>query len=702
MRRISLKTVRYRSILLAIGVLVALCMAIFAVSLIKSQDLHDVETSRVLGELAQEMEDRLDFFDAFLRFSSLKYMDDPAMDSVKVMDLILCSSEGQVLEVFKGNVRPGLVFPPDLLSGRWEVSSFLAQPAAPQLIKSVMRDGNWLVAGFDNRSFLSSPFSKFHDRGNLILINDDGTVMASWGDREISTAGGLFPLSLIAERLQNGVWGGKRIGIHSVEVKEGLFLALVCPRDMIAVESARKAFLWSSLFFCLIAPLIGLFWMVLYRITENLEGSIRRITALAEDISITDNPVESIPRIFSAVQAFKEDRAPFEEHGKLLGAFEKMLGVISDQGENLTALYQEAIAMEAQVRESNDDLNLASDRLDSLMNLSRDIGGSSSLDGTIGSIVTNLERTFACSFVGVIAIEDEVPFLWGSSGESPFALDESSLMEMMATFVDSEDDMIQPLDDLVKYTIPVRFMDRLVGLVVLIQEERGRNGGSIVEVLKRFVLPLGGLFQAHSMVREVRKSFHYLATRMQSLTESYHEETGSHLLRVGEYSAFIAQMMGMPEDYVEDIRIYSQLHDIGKLKISHEILTKPGSLSPEEFDEIRKHTLYGVDILGDSEWLEMARQIAVTHHEKWDGSGYPKGLQGESIPVDGRIVAIADIYDALRDARGYKPAFSHSKACEIILEGDGRVQPEHFDPKVLSIFREYHRIFEETYDKIKE
>ncbi len=701
--RTSLKSIRDGSVLLALVVLMMLCLAIFMVSLHRSKDLHDKRTDRALGELAQEMEDRLSFTDAFLRFSSLEFMGDPAMGSVKVRDLALCSPEGKVLEVFKGNINAGLVLPKGLLLGGWKVSSFLTQPASPRLVKSVMRDGNWLVAGFDSQIFLASPFSKFQEGENLVLVNMDGTVMASWGDDRIAPEGSFFPVHLMGERRIDGVWGGQRIGVHSVQIREGLALMLLCPSDMIAFQSAEKALLWSSLFFCLMAPLIGLFWVVLYRITGSLDRSVQTVTDLAENISIESNPVESIPRLFSAIEAFKQERAPFQEQGRLLGAFEKMLEVISDQGENLTALYQEAIAMEAQVRESNDELKMVSDRLDSLMNLSRDVGGSSSLDGTIGAIVSNLEVTFSCSFVAVIAMEEDLPFVWGSSGEPPFSLDQRSLMDIVAPFVDREDEIVQPLGPhMVRFIVPVRFMGRLVGVVVLVQDEKVKNGGSILEVLRRFVLPLGGLFQAHSMVREVRRSFHYLATRMQGLTESYHEETGSHLMRVGEYSAFIAQTMGMPDEYVEDIRIYSQLHDIGKLRIPYRILAKPGSLTTDEFAEIRNHTLYAVDILGDSEWLEMARQIAMTHHEKWDGSGYPRGLVGDDIPISGRIVAIADIYDALRDARGYKPAFSHDEACHIILEGDGRVQPEHFDPRLLNIFRENHRVFEAIYDKIKE
>jgi putative two-component system response regulator len=133
----------------------------------------------------------------------------------------------------------------------------------------------------------------------------------------------------------------------------------------------------------------------------------------------------------------------------------------------------------------------------------------------------------------------------------------------------------------------------------------------------------------------------------------------------------------------------SQLHDVGKIAISDRILQKPGRLDPEEFDEMKKHAAFGAQIIerieastSASDFLKYAKIFAGTHHEKWDGSGYPNGLAGEDIPLQGRIMALADVYDALVSERPYKKAFSHTTAVKIIQDGQG----SQFDPALTDIF----------------
>ncbi len=181
------------------------------------------------------------------------------------------------------------------------------------------------------------------------------------------------------------------------------------------------------------------------------------------------------------------------------------------------------------------------------------------------------------------------------------------------------------------------------------------------------------------------------------LAESRDPDTGVHLERMREYCRVLARQLAKSEvyagemkgDYVELIYLTSPLHDIGKVGIPDAVLLKPGKLTADEFEVMKTHAEIGARTLGvlvdaspDAAYLRMARDIAWSHHEKYDGSGYPRGLAGAQIPLCGRIVAVADVYDALTTRRVYKPAFSHETARDIILAGSG----PHFDPDIVQAF----------------
>lgn len=204
-----------------------------------------------------------------------------------------------------------------------------------------------------------------------------------------------------------------------------------------------------------------------------------------------------------------------------------------------------------------------------------------------------------------------------------------------------------------------------------------------------------------AQVKETEHAFDYLVYAMARAAEANDEDTGDHILRVGEYCALVAKELGMSEKFIGIIRIQATLHDVGKIHIHPDILKKPGKLTPEEFDKMKKHPVAGANILGEHIRLTMAKNIALSHHERWDGSGYPYGLKGEQIRIEGRIMNIADQYDALRNARSYKPAFDQKKTYGIITEGDGRTLPHHFDPQVLRAFKETASQFEEVYERMK-
>lgn len=181
--------------------------------------------------------------------------------------------------------------------------------------------------------------------------------------------------------------------------------------------------------------------------------------------------------------------------------------------------------------------------------------------------------------------------------------------------------------------------------------------------------------------RELAQAQIEILDRLALAAEFRDDETRQHTQRVGEMSAKIARALGLAEPFVQLIRLAAPLHDLGKIAVPDSILLKLGKLSPEEFTVIKSHTTIGAGILSGSRYplLQMAEQIAMTHHEHWDGTGYSPGLGGESIPLVSRIVAVADVYDALLHARPYKPAWTQDAAIEEIVRERGK----SFDPLVV-------------------
>ena len=158
----------------------------------------------------------------------------------------------------------------------------------------------------------------------------------------------------------------------------------------------------------------------------------------------------------------------------------------------------------------------------------------------------------------------------------------------------------------------------------------------------------------------------------------------AHIQRMSEFSALMARRLRLSPQRVELIYQASPMHDIGKIGMPQEILLKPGKLNRREWRHIKRHPTIGAKILQEStsQLLRLGEIIALTHHEKWDGSGYPKGLRGDEIPIESRISAIADVFDALTSKRPYKEAFSNEKAFQILWEGRGK----HFDPELVDLF----------------
>ncbi len=174
----------------------------------------------------------------------------------------------------------------------------------------------------------------------------------------------------------------------------------------------------------------------------------------------------------------------------------------------------------------------------------------------------------------------------------------------------------------------------------------------------------------------------------------------THNVRMGHYCHIMARALSLPRSFVDAVSIGAPLHDIGKFCMPDSILLKEGSLTKVEYDLMKGHTSYGKQMLMECGLpdMDIAASIAITHHERWDGTGYPKRLREKTIPIEGRIANLCDQYDTLRSTRPYKRAISHKEAFVLLTKGDGRTLPEHFDPEILEVFREQAPAFDAIFE----
>jgi len=203
------------------------------------------------------------------------------------------------------------------------------------------------------------------------------------------------------------------------------------------------------------------------------------------------------------------------------------------------------------------------------------------------------------------------------------------------------------------------------------------------------------------LMYDVQEAYEEALEALAVAAEFRDPETGNHIRRVSEYAKKIAAELGLDPDKCDQIGLAAPLHDVGKIGTPESILLKKGRLTYEEFENMKHHSTVGHSILAGSKFpiMKTAAEIAHGHHERWDGSGYPRGIHGLEIPPEARITSLADVYDALRSSRPYKGSFSHDEAAATILEGDGRTDPNHFDPEVLEVFRKSGDSFGQIFDR---
>ena len=253
---------------------------------------------------------------------------------------------------------------------------------------------------------------------------------------------------------------------------------------------------------------------------------------------------------------------------------------------------------------------------------------------------------------------------------------------------------IAPINNYIRYRTP-----QLMVVASNFEKEPTDIDG---EVLRSLFVNMSALKTIANQIKNIESAFHYTIEALSRAAEANDEDTWNHITRINNYCAILAEDLGMGKEYVHDLSFMAQMHDVGKLQVDPNILKKSSHLTGDEFEKVKLHTVYGARIIGDHPRLKIAREIAMSHHEKWDGSGYPLGLSSEDIPRSARIVAIVDVYDALRSKRPYKEPFGHVEAVEIITKGDSRTKPWHFDPDVKSSFMKLHKDMDEIYKEYEE
>lgn len=482
------------------------------------------------------------------------------------------------------------------------------------------------------------------------------------------------------------------------------------------------------------------FLEALVYVNENTENLIRETTALAEIFSnINVEAYSDYNRVISIIVGlvgililftlYEFYKYLFLPLGELYTGFKKM------GFDTLTE------AKGAGVKSVTNEIKEIMDGIMRSMELTEDLNGSMSFDESLNHIYESFKGYIPYSYIGIALFknteDDTIVGSYGIGNERitndlmadiigyEVSAGETSLIDIVKT---GEPRVINDLESHVegeyrrKYndiilkagvrssiTLPLIAGNRCIGFIFFSSDKKNIYNDRHIKFLSLLGSSISIAFQKNIFIEDLLYSSLLALTK---ISEEKDQDTGEHLVRMREYSTKLTKLMKrdsrfkhrIDSKFVIDIEKFSPMHDIGKVGIPDRILLKPGKLSYDEFEVMKTHTTNGAKVLREAEnnikrsgksMFEMGIDIAETHHEKWDGSGYPKGLKGSEIPLAGRIVALADVLDALLTRRPYKEPFSFERAMEIIHEGKGN----HFDPDIVEIFEDNIDSFKYIYNK---
>lgn len=633
---------------------------------------------------------------------------DQQNDSVPIVAVL---SSKTVLRSLRGWLPQGLRLPDELLGAQWQVSDILDADGYPLLTGTMYVDGKEVFVGI-RLDFSVMDFAGAQSSLPIVTTNTGRILWTGIGENvselaahvkargmvlrsdAVPSHSGWFPFKSYSgqwlyTRLNSFVYGLRMLQVYPVSL-----LLLSASSGIIAVSSL-------TLIGLLTLVVLWLAWTKgVYREMSRIGVILTDVAASIEKLDVKDYmPGKSAlsilaDRLIGMKEPFIAEMIPFVESLRNLAL------LISRQHRELGVFSNRLQKMNLELTDLNERLRTREKFWEQLLDLSHSFSMSSDIQGTLQGTLDRVREDTGAFGALIITAKNGCYRNIASSGYNDeledFCLprDEVAATESLRT---SEPLWVEEIskhpgatavhpDVKSELLVPIFQRGEEEGVLEVSFDRVTEKDPFVIETIIPVASFLGGLMDGSKKRQEIRDSYAYLADKLQFVTGIYHDETEEHIARIGAYSRVLAAEIGRSREEQDEIALFARLHDIGKLKVPNEILSKPGKLTTEEFAVIKKHPEWGAEILGDAPWLTMARNICLTHHERWDGRGYPKGLKGDEIPWEGQVVAIADVYDALRSKRAYKGPYSHEEAVDIIVESTEGPDSAHFSPKMIEAF----------------